>query len=241
MKLIDEHLRSYIDDIRDIGLLTLLTWKGADVAPAWKGPYQPCTRSNDAALASLARFNRDHYLFYRAFVERYMEKRGKVLDVGCGSGQRTSMLARYSESVMAIDSDPSKISIGAIINHANNIEWLYDEFISWSEQNEDTFDYIFAVEMIEHVPLAMHTIFIDKLTKKLNSGGALFITTPKDKEIERVPPHIGLWDPSMAEQCSQVFDLEIKYFNVNQLQGDGEDPWSDEKAGTHYVAIGKKQ
>ncbi len=240
MKLKDEHLKSYVNDIKDIGLLRFLTYQGFDIAPAWVGAYEPATTSDDSELASLARFSRDHYMFYRALVERYMEKKGKVLDVGCGSGQRTAMLSRYSESILAIDSDPSKISVGAMINHMPNIEWLYDEFLSWSEKNEDMFDYIFAIEIIEHIQLEVHTLFIDRLLNKLNSGGILFITTPKDKHIKRKAPHIGLWDPLTAKQLAKDLNLLMKYFNVNQIQDGGEDPWSTEELATHYVAIGRK-
>ncbi len=81
MKLTEEHVRSYIDDIRMIELLNFLTWKGEDVSPTWEGMYMPATRSEDSGLVSLARWNRDHYLFYRALVERYVDKEGDILEV----------------------------------------------------------------------------------------------------------------------------------------------------------------
>ena len=73
MKLRDEHAKSYIDDTRYIELLKILTWRGDDVAAAWMGSHEPATRSDDADLVSLAKFSRDHYLFYLALIEKHVE------------------------------------------------------------------------------------------------------------------------------------------------------------------------
>ncbi len=237
MKLRDEHIRSYIDDHREIGLLNLLTWKGSDIAPAWYGAYEPATRSDDRELFALADFNRAHYLFYRALIEQYVEKQGSVLDVGCGSGQRTALLARYSDTVIGIDSDLSKLGVASVVNFTQNILWICDEFVYWSRNNEAEFDYVFAIEIIEHVYLDMQANFLGELIRKVKPGGALLLTTPRDNNPKRELPHIGLWDDEIAEKHMRDFDGEIKYFNVKQLDNGGQDPWSDKDSSSHYVMI----
>jgi len=242
VKLRNEHIRSYIDDIEKIGLLEMLTWKGSDVAPTWIGAFQPATRSNDSRLHDLAKFSRDHYLFYRALVEQYVEKEGNVLDVGCGTGARTAMLARYSTSVLGIDSDMMKISAAASLNGVESIKWLFAEFLEWANDPNaygqfGKADYVFAVEVIEHLPVTLHSAFIRLMLSRLQPDGCAMLTTPRDKEPDRKEPHIGLWDDPTAEKALEGINREIRYFNVNQLHTGGEDPWSHKKDSTHYVVI----
>lgn len=241
MKLRDEHLRSYIDDIRALDLLNVLTWKGNDVAAAWFGAHEPATRSDDAALASLARMSRDHYLFYRALVEDCVEREGDVLDVGCGSGQRTAMLSRYAKHVAAIDSDAMKVSMAAVTNGNGRIDWVLADFMDWARNNsERVFDYVFAVELIEHVPLDEQEAFIEALIGKVAGGGALLMTTPRDTKPERRPPHIGLWDDDIAEGIMMRFGGEMRFFNVRALADGGHDPRCGRADATHYVAVIRK-
>jgi SAM-dependent methyltransferase len=226
MKLSDEHVRSYIDDIRYVELLRFLTWNGDDVCPTWKGAYQPATNSNDAELFSLANFNRDHYLFYRALVERHVEKRGRILDVGCGTGARTLMLSRYSDYTTGVDA-----SNGRIV-------WVAGDFMEMS--TTEKFDYIFAVEVIEHINPPDHAAFILKTTNMLLDGGAAMLTTPKDENPERKVPHIGLWYPEDAARLAEKFNGELEYFDHRKLMHGGENPWSEEQTATHYVMTVRK-
>ncbi len=239
MKLRDEHVRSYIDDIKMFGLLDFLTWKGTDVSAAWIGGHCPATRSDDFNLHNLAKFNRDHYLFYRALVERYVDKEGDILDVGCGSGARSAMLARYAKKVTALDSDMTKISVGALLNSTGNINWLFGGFVEWAAENTEQYDYVFCVEVIEHLELNKQGKFMQLLLGKVREGGALLMTTPRDFRIERKKPHIGLWDDVIAQTRVKNVSGEIKYFNTGQLLRGGEDPWTSIETATHYVVVAK--
>lgn len=236
MKLVDEHLRSYIDDIKEVGLLRFLTWRGDDVSAAWRGAYMPATHLDDSEMASLVKFNRDHYLYYLALIEKYVEKPGVVLDLGCGSGARTALLARYSEKVVGMDRDLLKAFAAAHLNNdgGNKISWIGGDFVAWPFTQ--TFDYIFAVETIEHMERGEHEKFIGKAVGLLNPGGRMLMTTPKDENPERKPPHVGLWDDGDAEGCRQRFGAEISYFDHNLLR-DGTSPWSDKDGATHYVVM----
>ncbi len=239
MKLRDEHVRSYIDDIKMFGLLDFLTWKGTDVSAAWIGGHCPATRSDDFNLHSLAKFNRDHYLFYRALIERYVEKEGSILDVGCGSGARSALLARYATNVMALDSDMLKIAVGAILNGCPTIHWVLGEFTEWTKINEDKFDYVFCVEVIEHLEIDKQKEFMKLLFSRVKEGGRLLMTTPRDHNPVRKAPHIGLWDAEIAQVREEEVRGEIKYFNHKLLKRGGEDPWAPKEAATHYVVVAK--
>lgn len=238
MKLRDEHLRSYIDDHRTIGLLDYLTWRKNDVAAAWIGAHEPATRSDDVELVALAKFSRDHYLFYRALVERFLEPESCVLDVGCGSGHRTAMLARYANQVVGVDSNMASIAIGGDLNNRHNIKWYRMEFMEWAQRHGDIFfDFVFCVEVIEHIALDRQKDFMAALLEQVASGGLLLMTTPRDKFPVREIPHIGLWDDDIAQARAGDLAATIKYFNVRQLIGGNTNPWSPIKTASHYVLV----
>jgi 2-polyprenyl-3-methyl-5-hydroxy-6-metoxy-1,4-benzoquinol methylase len=240
MKLRNEQARSYIDDIKQAGLLEFLTWKGKDVAAAWIGAYEPATRSDDAQMITLARFSRDHYLFYRTLVEHHVSKEGTILDVGCGSGHRTAMLSRYATKVLAIDSDITKLGMGSSLNHHANIEWLFGDFLEWAKVNEQMFDHVFAVEVIEHVELEKQEEFMRELFRKVAPGGSLLMTTPKDVKPNRVHPHVGLWDDEIAKRLVAGIGGRLEYFNVAPLASGGDDPRCGVDKATHYVVVASK-
>lgn len=241
MKLTEESTRSYIDDIKYVELIKFLTWKG-DVSPTWIGKYMPATRSDDSELVIHALFNRGHYLFYRALIERHMDKRGSALDIGCGTGQRTAMLARYADEVWGVDNDMLKISSAIHLNGAGNIKFAFSDL--WQQENEDSygrkFDYIFMVEVVEHIELVAQVSFVKLALRLLEDGGRMFITTPKDKVIARDYPHIGLWDENTVAEMVDNFGGTIEYFNVGPLNSGGENPWSEKDQATHYVMVIQK-
>jgi 2-polyprenyl-3-methyl-5-hydroxy-6-metoxy-1,4-benzoquinol methylase len=240
MKLRNEHLRSYIDDPRYLEMLRFFTFRGEDIAPAWFGAHEPATRSNDSELHYLAEFSRCHYLFYRALIEKYVDREGEVLDVGCGSGQRTMMLGRYAKHVVGIDNDVSKIGGAINLNNGTNTDWALGEFTEWAKKNVLPCDYVFAVEVIEHVPLDKQAEFIGYMVSVVKPGGRLLITTPRDKVIERKHPHIGLWDDTIAAKLVGDIGGTIEYFRVASLLEGGDNPWSDKESSSHYVVVVNK-
>jgi 2-polyprenyl-3-methyl-5-hydroxy-6-metoxy-1,4-benzoquinol methylase len=237
MKLVNEHLKSYIDDIRQVGLLKLLTWQGRDVAFAWIGPHEPATNSDDHELAELARCNRVHYVFYRTLLQCYVEMPdANMLDVGCGSGQRTAMLARYARAVTAIDSDVMKASVGSVLNGAMNIRYVIGDFLPWAAKDPWRYDAIFAVEVIEHVPQAEQQAFVEAMVAKLAPGGVLMLTTPRDVPPVRVAPHIGLWDDEMAAAMATKFGGTPGFFSREVAEATGSAFCRPEEA-THYTLV----
>ena len=239
MKLVDEHIKSYIDDIKEVGLLKYLTFGGSDVAFAWIGKYEPSTRSDDAELVSLARCNRTHYVFYRTLLQCYVTKRGTVLDVGCGSGQRAAMLSRYSERIVGIDNDMSKLSAAAHMNGAENIRWVFGDFMEWSKTTPWKYDAIFAVEVIEHVAHNSQEKMIETMVGMIADDGVLMITTPRDIPRILVAPHVGLWDDDMAEEMRARFSATLGSFSRDVAEKTDSAFCRPDEA-SHYVMVIKK-
>ena len=102
-----------------------------------------------------------------------------ILDIGCAEGELSIYLSRKGHSVTASDISEKQLSkIHNKIKDTNlnintvlcNIEKSIDNF------NNKTFDYIYFMDVIEHVKNPIHTL--ENIRLLLNDKGKLIIHTP---------------------------------------------------------------
>lgn len=198
-----------------------------DIRPAWIGAHRP--RTSVDSLRGLANWASTHYDYYLNFVRDYMEKRGDTLDIGCGAGQSTAMLARYSSSAIGIDADAAVIAFANKWNAGNHTTFIIGSF---PDQVSGSYDHIFCIETIEHVPYDKQDAFIDAAMAMLRPGGLMFITTPREDEPS--PPHIGVWSPTIVDALTKRLGDRIVrqgYFNNQSPVGFGDAP------STHHAWV----
>lgn len=109
------------------------------------------------------------------FIKRNVTLDGKrLLDVGCGGGILAESLAINKAIVTGIDLEAS--AIDAAMRHAkeNNVELNY-HVANIETFTEDNFEIVTCYELLEHVPNPES--FVLALSKKLNKGGKLFLST----------------------------------------------------------------
>ncbi len=68
-----------------------------------------------------------------------------VLDLGCGNGKLTSLLAeKTNRTVIAIDSDPSMLAVLREKYSSSHIESVCDDIPGWLSHQENDFDVVFS-------------------------------------------------------------------------------------------------
>ena len=207
LRLVDEDKRSVIDDPELIHELWQTAWGGNDVAACWVGQYLPDSPIASKEASDMVKWSTDHYNIYSNFVQFYMEKRGSVLDVGCGNGHRTRMLRRYADLVLGVDNDPLKL-VSAVVHHsAPGCAFIGCDFLDPLLGGQ--FGYIFMIEVMEHVEFAEQNKWVNKGLAMLQPGGRLFITTPRDPAPKREPPHIGLWDDGIFNSLKATYSSMV--------------------------------
>ena len=202
-------------------------YHGADIRPAWIGAHRP--RTSVDVLQRLSNWACTHYDYYLNFVREYVERRGDVLDIGCGAGQCTAMLARYADSAVGIDIDPEVIKFANKWNVGNRTTFIYGFFPS---KAAGTYDYIFCVETIEHVPYEQQAVFIDRALAMLRPDGRMFITTPNEETPSA--PHVGVWSREWMGLMAARLDGRVVrrgYFNNVQPVGFQNEP------STHHAWV----
>lgn len=234
--ILSESLTSSIDDTSVLPILTRVIYTGGEYRDVWVGAYRPETTSDDPELIRLRNGNLVNYLYYLSFVEDFMEPDGEVLDIGCGSGARTAMLARYASRVVGIESVPEVLSFASTQNPAPNAEYILgsfpDAFLG------GPFDYAFMVEVIEHVPHYKQIAFIESALSELKTGGLLFITTPANEDTCG-EPHVGIWTRKQLGVVLSAFCRRIVHMGHldNKTTFDTGNPRSNRMGATHHRLV----
>jgi 2-polyprenyl-3-methyl-5-hydroxy-6-metoxy-1,4-benzoquinol methylase len=107
---------------------------------------------------------------------QFIDKRDIVIDVGCGCGVGTSILAEKAKTVIGIDDSKESIDFANTYWSRPNIDFFYLD--CFQIQTEVPFDVVVAHELIEHVKDTEKLFeLFGTITKKY-----LIFTTPLDTD-----------------------------------------------------------
>jgi len=115
-------------------------------------------------------------LILRKVINQYFSEntKGKVLEVGCGSGGNLQMLKAYGDiSAMELDDDARKMANSRSVCNVKKGKLPYD--IPF----DDDFDLICMLDVLEHIDDDLAAL--QAVRKKLNQKGTLVITVPAYK------------------------------------------------------------
>lgn len=102
----------------------------------------------------------------------------EILDLGCGTGFMSCLLAKKGYKTTAVDMSTERLSLFREKAEKLNIEIKNNDLF---EFNENNFDLVICQEVIEHLP--DYTKLIDKIEFFLKSGGYAIITTPYKENL----------------------------------------------------------
>ncbi len=150
---------------------------------------------------------------YYEHIHRYLVARehingGRVLDLACGEGYGTAILAQKAEQVIGIDKDREAVE-RATSKYANASLRFQTGDCLQTKLESNSFDYIVSFETIEH--LDSPTDFVRELKRLLKPEGLLFISSPDKREYTEVnkisnPHHLNeLYHEEFKELLSTQF------------------------------------
>ena len=117
----------------------------------------------------------EKYMF--GFLNRFVDSRSSVLDVGCGTGEISEKLNALGHNSTGVDF--SEVAIDICAN--KNVNAIVCDLDSGIPFNQNQFDLIWAGDVIEHVfdPLGLFS----EMSRVVKSSGFLFFTIPYDLHI----------------------------------------------------------
>lgn len=133
--------------------------------------------SNDAQHIDVMRA-----FYLSALKNRFPEnKSAKILDIGCGMGFFLETLKHEGyENIFGVDIDAGQIqaarSIGLNVEHnPNTVDFL--------NSRKKSYDFIYAIDVIEHISHDEQIEFIKTIYESLKSGGTFVCTVPNGNSV----------------------------------------------------------
>lgn len=203
----------------------------------------------------------EHYHRYLSVLPFIKGK--SVLDIACGEGYGSSILARVASSVIGVDSDQDCITHAQKTYARNDRPGL--RFVKGNMQNipisDKSVDAVVSFESLEHVSEIDQRRFISEVSRVLSDDGVLFISTPnteiyQDSLLTANPFHLheltlGEFETLLKSQFPSV-KVFHQGFEIVSLLLDRTDnnigsipllTWRDAgkmAAGKYYVALASK-
>ena len=115
----------------------------------------------------------DHNRQYQKYMLMRIKKPCRLaLDIGCGTGEFSKILAQKCDRVIGIDVAPKMIEEARKRNADSTIEYFLTDAESFLEKNENTYDAIVSIAAFHHMDY--YKILI-KCKNALRPGGVLII------------------------------------------------------------------
>lgn len=102
-------------------------------------------------------------------------KKKKVLDVGCGTGRLVSFLNNNGFQTQGCDLNNQALKMAKKINKKGSIKKSSATSLAY---NDDSFDALIAVSLIEHLTAKEASLFLSEAARVLKSSGIIFLVTP---------------------------------------------------------------
>lgn len=130
-------------------------------------------------------FWKNYYEKPLEYFENKLNSSDVVLDIGCGDGRLTSLIATRVKKVIGIDNQQFPLDMAKLILNnlkIKNVSFKKMDVLKLS-YNKETFDKVFCFDVIEHIPKNEVNRLIEKIAMVLDKEGWLCLTTPNRREL----------------------------------------------------------
>ena len=130
--------------------------------------------------------------FYKEVYERPVrlilpefKKSDVVLDVGCGDGRLTSLIASRAKKVIGVDHQEYPLKFGRLIFEKLKIKNAIFKARDMTQLKfkDESFDKVACFDVIEHIPREIAAKGIKEMARVLKVGGSFYLTTPNRREL----------------------------------------------------------
>ncbi len=157
-------------------------------------------------LQTITGINKRHLSIHNWCLKFGMLQNSKVLEIGCGIGTYTELLAKYCTkgSINAYDISQKNIDI-AKINLRNYSNLKLKKGDATIEKFDKEFDFIILPDVLEHIPLEDHLKLFKSLSNSLATNGTIIIHIPN--------PYYLKWCHENQPELLQILDQPL-YTNL---------------------------
>ena len=135
----------------------------------------------------LTKPNPRHLVILDKLRQNGLARNSNVLEIGCGIGTLSNLLAGYltKGKITAVDISPETIALAKHkFKSRKNLEFQVSDMSNWS--NHNTFDVIVLPDVLEHIPLDQHDNLFAKINTVSNLNTRLLVNIPHPKALEYI-------------------------------------------------------
>jgi len=156
----------------------------------------------DSAFPALGGpFFEEHLARYR-FCQQFVQDK-EVLELACGKGYGSHLLAHTAKRVLAIDLNEESLDF-ANQNYKHPALEFRKADVTQLEKISEFFDVIVAFETIEHLPPQQTEVFLRGIADKLKPSGAFLVSTPNHAVVRK--------------SGVEIPEFHINNFSANELK-----------------------
>jgi cyclopropane fatty-acyl-phospholipid synthase-like methyltransferase len=127
-----------------------------------------------------------------------------VLEVGCGIGTVSSLLARQvpKGKVLAVDISPESISKAKKIwKNQENLSFEVSDMSDF-DKGDQQFDFFVFPDVLEHIPVDQHQALFQKIQKHAHQDSVVFVHIPAPRYLQWMIDH----EPEKLQVIDQPLD-----------------------------------
>lgn len=119
-----------------------------------------------------------------------LKSSSKVLEIGCGIGTVTHLIAKATPNgkVLAVDISPKSIDMARRFNQQfNHVEFVVSDMTDFNRPEK--FDFVVLPDVIEHIPLEQHPNLFQVISQHMHEGSTVAINIPHPLYLTWVREH----------------------------------------------------
>lgn len=167
-------------------------------------------------------FFQTKYEYPIKLLQRHIRGHEIMLDMGCGDGRLTSLLASMVYRVIGLDHQILPLLFARLLIQNEKVVLMQYDLLSGSlPVTNHCLDLVSAFDVIEHIPADVLTTLLQEVKRVLKSGGKFVLTTPNKDNLRN-----RLWGRRISSkhyfelnprQLAQL--LESAGFRVIEMKG----------------------
>ncbi len=125
-----------------------------------------------------------------------------VLEIGCGIGTFSEILAEYVKegNILSLDISEESVKVAQEVVKKKGIAFVHADATDYDFKGKQ-FDFIILPDVVEHIPKELHKKLFSKLAEVLKKNGVVFIHIPNPFYLE--------WCHQVRPETLQVIDQPI--------------------------------
>lgn len=146
--------------------------------------------------------NGRHRTIFKRLKKAGLRPDSRVLEIGCGIGTVTGLIAGFLSSgrILGTDISPKSIEIAKErLGSKSNVEFLVSDMSDFSDERK--FDIVVLPDVLEHIPVAEHKNLFARIRKCMHENSVVAINIPN--------PYYQDWLHKNKPELLQVIDQAV--------------------------------